>query len=101
MQRFCAQLQADHPVNAFPLVVLVDDSELIDVLRAEAGNERVFVQSWGYWKLDFIAAENSMGFHNPEEALRILAAATNMARQSELKAVQAAGTPDVIQPETN
>jgi nitrite reductase (cytochrome c-552) len=50
---------------------------------------------------DFIAAENSMGFHNPEEALRILAAATNMARQSELKAVQAAGTPDVIQPETN
>ena len=50
---------------------------------------------------DFIAAENSMGFHNPEEALRILAAATNLARQAELKAVQAAGTPDVIQPETN
>ncbi len=49
---------------------------------------------------DFIAAENSMGFHNPEEALRILAAATNLARQAELKAVQAAGTPDVIQPET-
>jgi len=34
---------------------------------------------------DFIAAENSMGFHNPEEALRILAAATNLARQAELK----------------
>ena len=50
---------------------------------------------------DFIGAENSMGFHNPEEALRILAAATNMARQAELKAVQAAGTPDVIQAETN
>lgn len=46
---------------------------------------------------DFIAAENSMGFHNPEEALRILADATNLARQGELKAVQAAGTPDVIQ----
>ncbi len=38
---------------------------------------------------DFIAAENSMGFHNPEEALRILAAATDLARQAELKAVQA------------
>lgn len=50
---------------------------------------------------DFIAAENSMGFHNPEEALRILAAATNLARQAELKAVQAAGTPDIIQAETN
>jgi nitrite reductase (cytochrome c-552) len=50
---------------------------------------------------DFIAAENSMGFHNPEEALRILASATNLARMAELKAVQAAGTPDVIQSETN
>ncbi len=40
-----------------------------------------------YW--DFIAAENSMGFHNPEEALRVLGEATNMARQAQLKAVQA------------
>ena len=46
---------------------------------------------------DFIAAENSMGFHNPEEALRILASATDLARQAQLKAVQAAGTQDVIQ----
>lgn len=38
---------------------------------------------------DFIAAENSMGFHNPEEALRILAKATDLARQAELKAVLA------------
>lgn len=38
---------------------------------------------------DFVAAENSMGFHNPEEALRILAAATDLARQAQLKAVQA------------
>ena len=45
---------------------------------------------------DFIAAENSMGFHNPEEALRILAAATDLARQAQLKAALAAGTPAVI-----
>lgn len=38
---------------------------------------------------DFISAENSMGFHNPEEALRILAAATDMARQAQIKAVEA------------
>lgn len=36
---------------------------------------------------DFIAAENSMGFHNPEEALRILASATDLARQGQIKAV--------------
>ncbi len=35
---------------------------------------------------DFIAAENSMGFHNPEEALRILASATDLARQAQVKA---------------
>ena len=46
---------------------------------------------------DFIAAENSMGFHNPEEALRILAASTDLARQAQIKAIQAAGTPAVIQ----
>lgn len=46
---------------------------------------------------DFIAAENSMGFHNPEEALRILANATDLARQAQLVAVQAAGTPSIIQ----
>jgi len=38
---------------------------------------------------DFIAAENSMGFHNPEEALRILASSTDLARQAQLKALEA------------
>jgi nitrite reductase (cytochrome c-552) len=45
---------------------------------------------------DFVAAENSMGFHNPEETLRTLAKATNLARQAQLKAILAAGTPEVI-----
>ena len=39
---------------------------------------------------DFIAAENSMGFHNPGEALRILASATDLARQAQVKAILAA-----------
>lgn len=46
---------------------------------------------------DFVNAENSMGFHNPEEALRILSIATDLARQAQLKAVQAAGTPIILQ----
>jgi nitrite reductase (cytochrome c-552) len=40
---------------------------------------------------DYVAAENSMGFHNPSEALRILGDATDIARQAQLKAYQAAG----------
>jgi len=37
---------------------------------------------------DFVSAENSMGFHNPEYALSILAEATNLARQAQMKAAQ-------------
>jgi nitrite reductase (cytochrome c-552) len=46
---------------------------------------------------DFIAAENSMGFHNASETLRILADATDLARQAQLKAVMAAGSTDIIE----
>jgi nitrite reductase (cytochrome c-552) len=38
---------------------------------------------------DFIAAENSMGFHNSQEALRILADAIDLARQAEITAINA------------
>lgn len=39
------------------------------------------------WRLDFIAAENSMGFHAPQEAARILGEATDMARQGVVAAM--------------
>ena len=38
------------------------------------------------WRLDFISAENSMGFHAPQESARILAEAIDFARQSEMTA---------------
>ena len=37
------------------------------------------------WRLDFIAAENSMGFHAPQEAARILAEAIDLARQAQVQ----------------
>jgi nitrite reductase (cytochrome c-552) len=40
------------------------------------------------WRLDFIAAENSMGFHAPQEAARVLAESIDFARQAELAAVR-------------
>ena len=39
------------------------------------------------WRLDFVAAENSMGFHAPQEAARILGEAADMARQGQIKAI--------------
>jgi nitrite reductase (cytochrome c-552) len=49
---------------------------------------------------DYIAAENSMGFHNPTEALRILGDATDLARQAQLKAVLAGGNQSAAQAST-
>lgn len=44
------------------------------------------LQRKAQWRLDFIAAENSMGFHAPQEAARILGEAIDYARQGEIAA---------------
>jgi nitrite reductase (cytochrome c-552) len=41
------------------------------------------------WRLDFVAAENSMGFHAPQEMARILAEVIDHARQGQLEAERA------------
>ncbi len=43
------------------------------------------------WRLDFILAENSLGFHAPQESARILAEAIDLARQGQLKAATQPG----------
>lgn len=40
------------------------------------------------WRLDFVAAENAMGFHAPQEAARILGEAIDYARQGQLQALK-------------
>jgi nitrite reductase (cytochrome c-552) len=42
------------------------------------------------WRLDFVAAENSMGFHAPQELARILGETIDLARQGQLAADRAA-----------
>ena len=46
------------------------------------------------WRLDFIAAENSMGFHAPQEAARILAEAIDFAHCGRLALTQPAAATD-------
>jgi nitrite reductase (cytochrome c-552) len=74
-------------------------SEAIDAITAAAANPKADtiavdaarqLHRSAQLRWDFIAAENSMGFHNPEEALRILASATDLARQAQIKALTAA-----------
>jgi nitrite reductase (cytochrome c-552) len=42
------------------------------------------------WRMDFVAAENSLGFHAPQESARILAEAIDLGRQAQIKAAEAA-----------
>jgi len=44
------------------------------------------LQRRAQWRLDFVAAENSMGFHAPAVAARILAESIDFSRQAQLRA---------------
>jgi nitrite reductase (cytochrome c-552) len=44
------------------------------------------LQRAAQWRLDFVAAENSMGFHAPQEMARILGESIDLSRQAQIKA---------------
>lgn len=52
-----------------------------------------------YYRVVFISAENSMGFHNSQEAMRVLGDGLDFARQSEMKAREALVKAGVTPPE--
>jgi nitrite reductase (cytochrome c-552) len=47
------------------------------------------LQRKAQWRIDFVAAENSMGFHAPAEAARILGESIDYSRQAQLQALSA------------
>lgn len=53
-----------------------------------------------YYRVVFISAENSVGFHNPQEAMRVLGDGLDFARQSEMKAREAMLKAGITPPET-
>ena len=58
----------------------------VDLERARA------LHRHAQWRLDFVAAENSMGFHAPQELARVLAESIDYARQGQREADRAART---------
>jgi nitrite reductase (cytochrome c-552) len=67
--------------------------DLLDTLKAakqgsidsEKMKEALALQRKAQWRVDFINAENSMGFHAPQEAARVLGEAIDYARQGQIK----------------
>jgi nitrite reductase (cytochrome c-552) len=71
----------------------VDLIETILAARAEGATDEQLalafqMQRKAQWRLDYVAAENSMGFHAPQEAARILGEAADLARQGQVAALR-------------
>ena len=50
------------------------------------------LQRSAQWRVDFVSSENSMGFHAPQEAARILGEAVDLARKGQLEALKVGAT---------
>ena len=74
----------DAIVAAIDAIKAAADAGVSDTRLAEARDlHREAQLRW-----DFVAASNGMGFHNPEEVLRILAGAADLARQAQILAIE-------------
>ena len=72
---------------------LMDQLDAIAAARAAGAEDEdlaaaLALQRKAQWRLDFVAAENSMGFHAPQEAARILGEAADYARQGQIAAIE-------------
>lgn len=72
---------------------LMDQLDAIQAATAEGATPEQLaaaraLQRKAQWRIDFVAAENSMGFHAPQEAARILGEAADLARQGQVAALR-------------
>jgi nitrite reductase (cytochrome c-552) len=71
---------------------LMDQLDAIQLAKSQGATSEDLratqeLQRQAQWRIDFIAAENSMGFHAPQEAARILAEAADLSRQGQIAAM--------------
>jgi len=72
-------------------VAMVDMLDALVAAKAAGASEAALgealaLQKKAQWRLDFVNAENSMGFHADQESARVLAEAIDYARQAQLAA---------------
>jgi nitrite reductase (cytochrome c-552) len=77
------------------LLIRAEDA-VVDLIHALAGAQAAGMkdaqlqsarelQRGAQWRVDFVSSENSMGFHAPQEASRILGEAIDLARKGQLE----------------
>lgn len=88
-QVFMAQRTAGQTVaKAHNAIAAAAASQGVD--EAELANARELLRK-AQWMWDFVAAENSMGFHNPDQALSTLSQSIDLAHQAIESATKASG----------
>jgi nitrite reductase (cytochrome c-552) len=83
-----------HALMQRSAVALVDMLDAIDAAKAAGATEAqladaLALQRKAQWRLDFVNAENSMGFHAPQETARVLGESIDYARQAQIAADRA------------
>jgi nitrite reductase (cytochrome c-552) len=77
--------------SAAALVDMLDAIRAAQTAGADPARlaEALELQRKAQWRLDFVNAENSMGFHAPQESARILAESIDYARRAQVAAIEA------------
>jgi nitrite reductase (cytochrome c-552) len=86
--------ERNHALLQRAAAALMDALDAIVAAKARGADERrlqpaLALQRKAQWRIDFVAAENSMGFHAPQEAARVLGEAIDFARRSQVEALTA------------
>lgn len=84
----------NHELLQGAAAALMDQLDAITAARERGATDEQLrgaleLQRAAQWRIDFIAAENSMGFHAPQEAARVLGQAADLARQGQVAALLA------------
>jgi nitrite reductase (cytochrome c-552) len=71
-------------------IAVVDLIHTIENARQQGAQDERLAKALDFhrkaeWRLDYVAAENSMGFHAPQESARILGEAIDLARQGQVE----------------
>jgi nitrite reductase (cytochrome c-552) len=84
--------ERNHSLMERAAAALMDQLDAIQKARQSGATDAQLapsleLQRKAQWRIDFIAAENSMGFHAPQEAARVLGEAADYARRGQIAAI--------------
>ena len=83
----------NHELMQNAAAALMDQLDAIEAARQAGATDAQIApalefQRKAQWRLDYVASENSMGFHAPQETARVLGISADLARQGQVAAMR-------------